>query len=232
MVVCFQEEIFDFITILSPKSTREEIEEELKKKKFDRLQTSIVTHIDEPGKGRIPSPFHRIISFSFSSSDEPFLNTGKSSSTTTMTTLTIPPEQDPNSIFLNTTLPSSTSTRKRKGSNLQEKEPTGAKRGRQRTKNLDWAPPMPKPPAKTTTKKTKQTAPPPPLALPPPPSTATISILNTLLQLPSHQPKPRPTDSNLLKPIHQPPSFVNTILSSNPFFAIKQKKREATVHRI
>jgi hypothetical protein len=49
------------------------------------------------------------------------------------------------------------------------------------------------------------------------PPTATTSILNTLLQLPSHQPKQRTNESNLLKTIHQPPSFVNTVLPSNPF---------------
>ena len=67
----------------------------------------------------------------------------------TSITLTIPPEQDPNSIFLNTILPSSTSTRKRKGSNLMNllendrsvttnslNQPTVTKRGRHKTKNF------------------------------------------------------------------------------------------------
>jgi hypothetical protein len=148
---------------------------------------------------------------------------GTNLNSTTSTTLTIPPEQDPHSIFLNTILPTSTSTRKRKGStqvNSLEKSrastsetsnPSTTKRGRHRTKNLppiedmEWAPNIEKRPAKTTPKKSKQTIPP----------TATTSILNTLLQLPSNQPKQRPNDTNLLKPIHQPPSFVNTILSSN-----------------
>jgi hypothetical protein len=149
--------------------------------------------------------------------DDPFLYTGANVNSITSTTLTIPPEQDPNSIFLNTILPSSTSTRKRKGSNLLENDrppnSTGTKRGRHRTKNLpplddmEWAPNIEKRPAKSTTKKPKQTMPP----------TATTSILNTLLQLPSHQPKQRTNESNLLKTIHQPPSFVNTVLPSNPF---------------
>jgi len=146
---------------------------------------------------------------------------GINSNNITSTTLTIPPEQDPNSIFLNTILPSSTSTRKRKGSNLlnmlkNDSEPSNSpvtKRGRHRTKNLpsiddiEWGPNTEKRSIKSTTKKSKQTMPP----------TATTSILNTLLQLPSNQPKQRPTESTLLKKIHQPPSFVNTILSSNPF---------------
>ena len=72
---------------------------------------------------------------------------------------------------------------------------------------MEWAPSKEKRPTKTTTKKAKQTMPP----------TATTSILNTLLQLPANQPKQRPIDSNLIKPVHQPPSFVNTILSSNTF---------------
>jgi hypothetical protein len=147
---------------------------------------------------------------------------GINSNNNTSTTLTIPPEQDPNSIFLNTILPSSTSTRKRKGSNLinilkndsESSNPPVTKRGRHRTKNLpltedmEWAPNIEKRSVKSTTKKSKQTMPP----------TATTSILNTLLQLPSNQPKQRPSnESNLLKKIHQTPSFVNTILSSNPF---------------
>ena len=139
-------------------------------------------------------------------------------STCTSTTLTIPPEQDPHSIFLNTILPPPTTTRKRKGSTPLDHDrsgnPTTAKRGRQKTKNLpapsdlEWAPQIEKRPAKTTTKKVKQTMPP----------TATTSILNTLLQLPSHQPKPRTTDMNLPKstPILSP--LVNTLFSSNPFF--------------
>jgi hypothetical protein len=150
---------------------------------------------------------------------------GTNSNSNTSTTLTIPPEQDPNSIFLNITLPSSAPTRKRKGSNLvnllendrssipESFHPTGTKRGRHRTKNLppsddmEWAPNIEKRPVKSATKKPKPTMPP----------TATTSILNTLLQLPSNQPKQRPTESNLIKTIHQPPSFVNTVLSSNPF---------------
>ena len=142
----------------------------------------------------------------------------------TSTTLTITPEQDPNSIFLNTILPVSTTTRKRKGSNLMTlldkdhssitipSNPPG-KRGRHRTKNLlppedmEWAPNTEKRPVKSTAKKQKQAIPP----------TATTSILNTLLQLPSNQPKQRTNESNLIKTIHQPPSFVNTVLSSNPF---------------
>jgi hypothetical protein len=147
---------------------------------------------------------------------------GINSNSTTSTTLTIPPEQDPHSIFLNTILPTSTSTRKRKNANSLENDrppkappsnPTGSKRGRHRTKNLpppedmEWAPDSEKRPIKSTTKKPKQTIPP----------TATTSILNTLLQLPSNQPKQRTNESNLIKPTHQPPSFVNTILSSNPF---------------
>jgi len=157
--------------------------------------------------------------------DDPFLYMGTNPNNTTLTTLTIPPEQDPNSIFLNTILPSSTSTRKRKGSNLPHSlennrsstselsNSPATKRGRHRTKNLppsddmEWAPNIEKRPAKSTTKKSKQIMPP----------TATTRILNTLLQLPSNQPKQRPNESNLIKTIHQPPSFINTILSSNPF---------------
>ena len=160
-------------------------------------------------------------SSSFFHLGDPFLYTGTNVNSTTSTTLTIPPEQDPNSIFLNITLPTSTTTRKRKNANLAEGDrpanPTGAKRGRHRTKNLppvddmEWAPTVEKRPPKSTTKR------PPKQTIPPPPSSATTSILNTLLQLPSHQPKQRTNDSNLLKTIHQPPSFVNTILSSNPF---------------
>jgi hypothetical protein len=158
--------------------------------------------------------------------EDPFIYTGINSNSNTITTLTIPPEQDPNSIFLNTILPSSTPTRKRKGANVmnisendrslkpESSNPTGSKRGRHRTKNLpppddmEWAPGAEKRPVKSTTKKPKQTI---------PPTTATTSILNTLLQLPSNQPKQRTNESNLIKPVHQPPSFVNTILSSNPF---------------
>ena len=164
---------------------------------------------------------------------DPYLYTGSNSHNNTSTTLTIPPEQDPNSIFLNITLPSSNTTRKRKGPtlvNLLENDrssnpPTGSKRGRHRTKNLpptddlEWAPNTEKRPVKTTTKKSKQAATailPPPVLLPPPPS-ATTSILNTLLQLPANQPKQRLNESNLLKTIHQPPSFVNTIFPSNSF---------------
>jgi hypothetical protein len=151
---------------------------------------------------------------------------GTNSTSNTSTTLTIPPEQDPNSIFLNTILPSSTPTRKRKGSNLinllennrlstsESLNQPVTKRGRHRTKNLptsddmEWAPNIEKRSIKSTTnKKVKQTMPP----------TATTSILNTLLQLPSNQPKQRTNESNLLKTIHQPPSFVNTVLSSNHF---------------
>lgn len=139
------------------------------------------------------------------------------------TTLTIAPEQDPNTVLLTTNLPSSTTTRKRKGPNpgnasdqtpRPTKSDTGAKRGRQRTKNLPpidnllWASAGSKPPAKSTNKKSKQ-----PMA-----PTATTSILNTLLQLPTNQPKQRPTEANLLKSIDQPPSFVNTVLSSNSSF--------------
>lgn len=171
--------------------------------------------------------------------DGPFIYTGINP---TSTTLTIPPEQDPNSIFLNTTLP--TTTRKRKGSNqinsvenrrastADPSNPSTTKRGRHRTKNLpptltpgdmEWAPKVEKRPPKSTTKKSKPPLPPPPPPLPLPTITtsnpsATTSILNTLLQLPSNQPKQRPTDTNLLKPIHQPPSFINTILSSNNTF--------------
>lgn len=136
----------------------------------------------------------------------------------TMTTLTIPPEQDPNSIFLNSILPTSTSTRKRKGANQVDQDrsanPPAAKRGRQKTKNLprpqdmEWAPTIEKRPPKSTSKKAKQTLPP----------TATTSILNTLLQLPSHQPKPRTTETN--PPKSTTPtlsSFVNTLFSSNSF---------------
>ena len=158
---------------------------------------------------------------SFHSLDDPFLYTGINPNSHTSTTLTIPPEQDPNSIFLNTILPSSTTTtRKRKGANPvnplendRPPNPTGSKRGRHRTKNLlppedmEWAPNIEKRPPKSAAKKLKQPMPP----------TATTSILNTLLQLPSNQPKQRTNDSNLLKTIHQPPSFVNTVLSSNPF---------------
>ncbi|CAF4961792.1 unnamed protein product, partial [Rotaria sp. Silwood1] len=162
---------------------------------------------------------------------EPFLYTGLNSNDITSTTLTIPPEQDPNSIFLNTILPTSTSTRKRKGStltNLLENDrstgtittnssntTTTTKRGRHRTKNLppiddmEWAPDKEKRPIKSTNKKqNKQTIPPP---------TSTTSILNTLLQLPSNQPKQRINETNIIKTIHQQPSFVNTVLSSNPF---------------
>lgn len=161
----------------------------------------------------------------------------------TSVTLTIPPEQDPHSIFLNTTLPSSTTTRKRKAPTLTNKSDTSrstkakppnpttttstAKRGRHRTKNLpqsgdmEWAPMAEKRPAKQPTKKQSKSAlpqptPPSPL-LPPPSTTSTTSILNTLLQLPANQPKQRPQESNLIKAINQQPSFVNTVLSSNQF---------------
>jgi hypothetical protein len=135
----------------------------------------------------------------------------------TSTTLTIAPEQDPNTIFLNTFIPPTTATRKRKGSNITDRLPLtdkpAPKRGRHRTKNLlptddlEWAPDNEKRPIKAPNKKMKQSMPP----------TATTSILNTLLQLPSNQPKQRTNESNLIKPIHQPPSFVNTVLSSNSF---------------
>ncbi|CAF1248789.1 unnamed protein product [Adineta steineri] len=200
------EEILDFITILSPKLNRNISEEIDEKKKSERVNSGTSTQIED--------------------SDDPFLYMGINSNSNTLTTLTIPPEQDPNSIFLNTILPTTTTTRKRKGSNLvnpvdkdrssmpQTSNPTGSKRGRHKTKNLptsdniEWTSNTEKRPPKTTTKKPKPSMPP----------TATTSILNTLLQLPSNQPKQRTNESNLIKPIHQPPSFVNTVLSSsNPF---------------
>ncbi|CAF3100134.1 unnamed protein product [Rotaria socialis] len=226
------EEMLDFITILSSKPSRtqhEEIDEENKKKKPDRVFPITSPYIED--------------------SEEPFIYMGLNSNDHTSTTLTIPPEHDPNSIFLNSILP--TTTRKRKGSTLTntslengrapKTEPT--KRGRKGTKNLpplpptddkEWAPGPEKRPAKSTTKKqNKQTlllppaAPLPPLPPPPPPPpprppspslpTSTTSILNTLLQLPANQPKQRTNETNLIKTIHQPPSFVNTVLSSNPF---------------
>ncbi len=175
-------------------------------------------------KLKIPVKRRTIYSYisNFSNLDDPFLYMGTNSNGIISTTLTIPPEQDPNTIFLNTILPSTTSTRKRKGSNLTDRSsttessslnPTGTKRGRHRTKNLppsddiEWAPNTEKRSVKPTNKKQKQTMPP----------TATTSILNTLLQLPSNQPKQRTNESNLLKTLHQPPSFVNTVFSSNPF---------------
>ena len=149
---------------------------------------------------------------------------------TISTTLTIPPEQDPNSIILKLNLPSSTSTRKRKGSNLMNAlendhssindsfKPKHIKRGRHRTKNLlpsddlESAPNNKKCPMKITTKKqNKQITPPTPTPTP------TTSILNTLLQLPSHQPKQRTNETNLIKSVHQPLSFVDNLLSSNRF---------------
>ncbi|CAF4869952.1 unnamed protein product [Rotaria sp. Silwood1] len=208
------EEILDFIIIISPRSNRtpfEEVDDENKKKKTEHVPSTTLSYIED--------------------SEEPFLYTGLNSNDITSTTLTIPPEQDPNSIFLNTILPTSTSTRKRKGStltNLLENDrstgtittnssntTTTTKRGRHRTKNLppiddmEWAPDKEKRPIKSTNKKqNKQTIPPP---------TSTTSILNTLLQLPSNQPKQRINETNIIKTIHQQPSFVNTVLSSNPF---------------
>ncbi|CAF0931439.1 unnamed protein product [Rotaria sordida] len=207
------EEILDFIIIISPRSNRtpvEEIDDENKKKKTEHITSTISSHIED--------------------SEEPFLYTGLNSNDNTLITLTIPPEQDPNSIFLNTILSSSTSTRKRKGSTLTNDRsiiPTTdslnltntTKRGRHRTKNLpsiddiEWAPDKEKRPIKSTNKKqNKQII----------SSTSTTSILNTLLQLPSNQPKQRINETNIIKTIHQPPSFVNTVLSSNPF-SLEQK---------
>ncbi|CAF0924328.1 unnamed protein product [Rotaria sordida] len=206
------EEILDFIIIISPRSNRtpvEEIDDENKKKKTEHITSTISSHIED---------------------SEPFLYTGLNSNDNTLITLTIPPEQDPNSIFLNTILSSSTSTRKRKGSTLTNDRsiiPTTdslnltntTKRGRHRTKNLpsiddiEWAPDKEKRPIKSTNKKqNKQII----------SSTSTTSILNTLLQLPSNQPKQRINETNIIKTIHQPPSFVNTVLSSNPF-SLEQK---------
>ena len=166
----FQEEIIDFIGILSPKSTRsieptDEIDVDSKKKKIE------------------------------DSSDEIFLFTGDSSSLTYSQTLTITPDHDPHAILLQTSLPSGP-TRKRKAPNSST-DPNGPKRGRQKTKPLPIADQV----KVSVKKKTKQTLTP----------TATTSILNTLLQLPSHQPKARPIDGNLLK------SFVNTYPSSHSF---------------
>ena len=148
---------------------------------------------------------------------------GENPSNSYNTTLTMTPEQDPNTIFLNTFIPpSTTTTRKRKGSNIIDNDrllinettnSTVTKRGRHRTKNLipsddmEWAPDNEKRLIKSINKKQKQPIVP----------TATTSILNTLLQLPSNQPKQRTNESNLIKTIHQPPSFVNTVFSSNSF---------------
>ncbi|CAF4721517.1 unnamed protein product, partial [Rotaria socialis] len=161
------EEMLDFITILSSKPSRtqhEEIDEENKKKKPDRVFPITSPYIED--------------------SEEPFIYMGLNSNDHTSTTLTIPPEHDPNSIFLNSILP--TTTRKRKGSTLTntslengrapKTEPT--KRGRKGTKNLpplpptddkEWAPGPEKRPAKSTTKKqNKQTLLLPPAAPLPP----------------------------------------------------------------
>lgn len=159
------EEIIDFVTILSPKVTRpiettDDVDLELKKKKIDE------------------------------NSEEIFLFTGDVPSTTQTQTLSIAPEHDPQSIFVQTSI-SSGSTRKRKTANVDPNAPP--KRGRQQKPK---AKPTEKP--KTTKKRTKVNSTP----------TATTSILNTLLQLPSHQPKTRPIDSS---------SFVNKFLSSQSF---------------
>ncbi|UJR09297.1 hypothetical protein I4U23_013540 [Adineta vaga] len=203
------EEILDFFILISPKTARnicEDVDEDNRKKKSERIHSATSSHMED--------------------SNDPFLYMGSNANSNALTTLTIPPEQDPNSIFINTVPPTMSTSRKRKGSTLtnsadkdrltttQTTNSTGAKRGRHRTKNLpppstdmEWAPSNEKRPVKTTTKKAKQTMPP----------TATTSILNTLLQLPSNQPKQRTNETNLIKPVHQPPSFVNTVLSSNSF---------------
>jgi hypothetical protein len=52
-LIFFQEEILDFITILSPKSNRnfsDEFDEENKKKKFERVNSGTPSHIDDSGK--------------------------------------------------------------------------------------------------------------------------------------------------------------------------------------
>ena len=177
---------------------------------------SIELNLRPRRRSTIPVSEHRLNLPSLNRSahlDEFFLGSGDSAQNYTFTTLTIAPEQDPHSIFLNIPIPSSSTTRKRKNAAA----PTGApapppgKRGRHRTKNLlptddlEWAPDKEKRPPKSTTKKPKAPMTP----------TATTSILNTLLQLPTNQPKQRSSESTLLKSIHQPPSFVNTILSSN-----------------